>query len=115
MTRYTRLTDASRTLHTTLAPLSCRTDRVAHVNAERTAGVCRVGTVARLGAGQALIEAWQAVVSDVLPRRRVRDELVSRWLHPGVPVDRCHPNDRDLTGLWIAGKEVRSADCAEGL
>ena len=61
---------------------------------------------ARLWVRQSFVEARQAIIVDVLPRRRVSDELVSRRPHAGVSVDRCHANYRDLSGLGIASKEV---------
>jgi hypothetical protein len=66
----------------------------------------RAPPAVRLRVWQSFVEARQAVIADVLPSRRVGDELVSRRPHAGVSVDRCHPHYRDFSGLGIAGEQV---------
>ena len=65
--------------------------------------------------GLSLVESRQAVVADLLPRRGISNELMSRWPNAGVTVDRGHSNHRDLPGFRIPREQVRSTLPAEGL
>ena len=59
--------------------------------------------------GQPLVKARQAVVADLLPGRRIGDELVSRRAHAGVSVDGSHPDDQNLSARRVTSEQVGSA------
>ncbi len=98
-------------------PAACRSGGPKFVRSERESAAggraCFSGVTRAPRRVATLGVAWQSIVWDRLPRRRVRHELADARSDPRIAVECTHPNADRIGVVWVAAEERRTAVTAE--